>query len=79
MTTAVAMSAQPGAQLRDEHIANLEELTPTMPSFASANQGPTSAVNIRGMGMSGLRPGVYMLPTERPVGAWKRVSISSSP
>lgn len=58
MTTAVAMSAQSGAELRAEHVTNLEELTATTPSFTYANQGPTSAVNIRGIGMSVTSPNV---------------------
>ena len=58
MTTAVAMSAQSGSQLRAEHVANLEQLTATTPSFTYANQGPTSAVNIRGIGMSVTSPNV---------------------
>lgn len=58
MTTAVAVSAQSGSQLREAHVTNLEELTGTTPSFTYANQGPTSAVNIRGIGMSVTSPNV---------------------
>lgn len=58
MTTAIAMSAQSGRQLANEHVTNLEGVTATTPSFTYADQGPTSAVNIRGIGLSVSSPNV---------------------
>lgn len=58
MTTAIAMSAESGRQLANAHVTNLEGLTATTPSFTYANQGPTSAVNIRGIGLSVSSPNV---------------------
>ena len=58
MTSGSAMNALSGEALLDKGITNLEQLTATTPSFSYTNGGPTSNVNIRGIGLSVVSPNV---------------------
>jgi iron complex outermembrane receptor protein len=58
MTTGLAMNALAGDTLVDKNVTNLEDLTATTPSFSYTNGGPTSNVNIRGIGLSVVSPNV---------------------
>jgi iron complex outermembrane receptor protein len=57
-TTSLAMTALSGDTLKDKAVVNLEGLTTASPSFSFANQGPTAAVNIRGIGLGVSSPNV---------------------
>lgn len=57
-TTSLAMTALGGETLKDKSVVNVEGLTRASPSFSFASQGPTSAVNIRGIGLGVSSPNV---------------------
>ena len=57
-TTSLAMTALTADALKDKAVVNLEGLTTASPSFSFASQGPTSAVNIRGIGLGLSSPNV---------------------
>jgi iron complex outermembrane receptor protein len=58
LTTPLAMTALSGDALLARHVTDLEGLTSISPSFTYAQQGPTAAVNIRGIGLALSSPNV---------------------
>jgi iron complex outermembrane receptor protein len=57
-TTSVAVTALSGDGLKDKAVTNLEGLTTASPSLSFAGQGPTAAVNLRGIGLGVSSPNV---------------------
>src|SRR5277367_6823300 len=58
MTTPLAMTALSGDALLARNVTDLEGLTSFATSFTFANQGPTAAINIRGIGLAVSSPNV---------------------
>lgn len=57
-TTSVAVTALSRDALKDKAVTNLEGLTTASPSLSFAGQGPTAAVNLRGIGLGVSSPNV---------------------
>ena len=58
MRTPVAITALSGVALKQKNVVNLNTLASVTPSLTVNSQGPTSAVNIRGIGLSVSSPNV---------------------